>query len=86
MTVIDKIVPFKTKRVKANSKKQFDGEVLEKLNSRGKILQKFKESRLHIDKELFKKAKYETLKLIVTKKQAIFKEKISENIDKLKEL
>ena len=84
MTVIDKIAPFKTKRVKGNTQKWFDGEVLEKLSSRDKLFQKFKKSRLHIDKELFKKAKYEALKLIATKKQAFFKEKISESIKIIK--
>ena len=47
--------------------KWFDGEVLEHLNSRDKRFQEFKKSSLHIDKELFKKAKYKTLKLIGTK-------------------
>ena len=32
MTVIDKIAPYKSKRVKGNTQKWFDGEVLEKLN------------------------------------------------------
>ena len=77
MTVIDKIAPFKIKRVKGNTQKWFDGEVLEKLNSRDKPFQKFEKSRLHIDEELFKKAKYEALKLIATKKQVFFKEIIS---------
>ena len=72
MTVIDKIAPFKIKRVKGNTK-WF--EVLEKLNSRDKLFQIFKKSRLHIEKELFKKTKYEALKLIVTKKQVFFKRK-----------
>ena len=74
MTVIGKIASFKTKQVKENTQKWFDGEVLEKLNSRAKPFQKFKKSRLHIDKELFKKAKYEVLKLIATKKQTFVKE------------
>ena len=52
MTVIDKIAPFKTKRVKGNIQKWFDGEVLEKLNSRDKFFQKFKKSRLHIKIEI----------------------------------
>ena len=34
MTTVDKIAPFKIKRVKENTRKGFDGEVLEKLNSR----------------------------------------------------
>ena len=75
MTVIDKIASFKTERVKGNTQKWFDGEVLEKLNSRDKLFQKFKKSRLHIDKELLKKAKYMALKLIATKKQVFLKKK-----------
>ena len=59
---------------------------LKNLNTRDKNFQKFKKFRLHIDKELFKKAKYEALKLVATKKQAVFKEKISESISKPKEL
>ena len=56
------------------------------MQSRDKLFQKFKKSRLHIDKELFKKAIYEALKPIATKKQAFFKEEISESIGKPKEL
>ena len=86
MTVIDEIAPFKTKLVKRNTQKWFDGEVLEKVNSNDTLFKKFKKSRLHIDKELFKKAKYEALELIATKKQASFNENVSESIGKPKEL
>ena len=72
MTVIDKIAPHKSKRVKENTQKLFDGEVLEKLNLRNKLVKKFKKSRLHIDKELDKKSKYDALKLIASKKTCIF--------------
>ena len=67
MTVIDKIAPYKSKRVKGNTQKWFDGEVLEKLNLRNKLFKKFKKSRLHIDKELYKKSKHDALKLIASK-------------------
>ena len=46
-TVIDKIAPYKTKRVKGNTQEWFDGYVLEKPNSRDKFFQKFKNSRLN---------------------------------------
>ena len=75
MTVIDKIAPFKTERVKGNNQKWFDGEVLEKLNSWDKLFPKFKKSRLHIDKDLFKKAKYEALKLIQQKSKLLLNKK-----------
>ena len=63
MIVIDKIAPCKRKWVKGNTQKWFDGEVLEKLNLRNKLIKEFKKSRLHIDKELYKKWKYDALKL-----------------------
>ena len=52
MTVIDNIAPCKTKRVRGNTQNWFDGEVLEKLRSRGKLFKAFKKTRLHIDREL----------------------------------
>ena len=58
----------KTKRVKANTQKWFDEEVLENINTKDKLFKKCKESRLHTDKELYKKAKYNTLNLIAAKK------------------
>ena len=52
---------------KRNTQKWFDGEMLEKLNLRNKLLKKFNKSRLHIDKELYTKSKYDALKLTVSK-------------------
>ena len=49
MTVKDKISPYKSKWVKGNILKWFDGDVLEKLNLRKKLFKKFKKSKLHID-------------------------------------
>ena len=90
MAVIDKIAPYKSKRVKGNTQKRVGGEVLEKLNVRSKFFKKFKKSRLHIDKELNEKSKYEALKLIALKKNnqkhAFLEEKLSEMIGKPKEL
>ena len=54
---------------KENTQNWFDGEVLEKLRSRDK-------TRLHINKELCKKAKYDAQKLIAAKKPAFFDEKM----------
>ena len=73
MTVIDKIAPYNRKRGKRNTQKWFDGEVLEKLTLRNKLCKKFKKSGLHIDKELYKKLKYDALKLIGQKKQGFLK-------------
>ena len=46
----------------------------------------FEKTRLNIDKELYKKTKYDTQKLITAKKQAFFDEKLSESVGKPKEL
>ena len=73
MTVIDKIAPYKSKQVKGNTQKWFDGELLEKLNLRNKLFKKFKKSRLHINKELNKKSKYDALKLIASKNKHFLK-------------
>ena len=73
MTVVNRIAPYKSKRVKGNTQKWFDGKVLEKLNLRNKLFKKFKKSRLHIDKELYKKSKYDTLKLIAQKNKVTLK-------------
>ena len=72
MTVIDKITAYKSKRVKGNHQKWFDGELLEKFNLKNKLSKKFKKLRLHIDKELYKKSKYDAFKLIVLEKTSIF--------------
>ena len=60
--------------------------MLEKLNLRNKCFKKFKKSRLHIDKELYKKSEYDALKLIASKKQAFFEGKLSETIGQPKQL
>ena len=57
-----------------------------KLSSRDKLSKAFKKTRLHINKELYKKVKYYAQKLIAAKKQAFFDEKLSESVGKPKEL
>ena len=86
MKVIDNVAPCKTKRVKGNTQNWCDGEVLEKLRSRDKLFQVFKKTRLHIDRKLYKKAKYDARKLIAAKKQAFFDGKLSESFGKPKRL
>ena len=58
--------------------------MLEKSNLRNKLFKKFKKSRLHIHKELYKKSKYDALKLIAS--IDFFEEQLSETIGKSKEL
>ena len=86
MTVIDKIAPYKNKQVKGNTQKWFGRKVLEKLNARDKLFKKLKNFRLIIDKELYKKDKYDTSKVITSKKQSFIEETLSEKIGKHQEL
>ena len=86
MAAIDKIAPYRNKRTKGNTQKWIDSEVLEKLNARDKLFKKFKKSKLNIDKEFYKKAKYDASKLITTIKQEFFKKKLSQTIGKPREL
>ena len=59
MGVIDLVAPIKLRRIKQNSQEWFDGEVAEKTSVHDKLFKKLKKSKLHIDKEIYKIARYE---------------------------
>ena len=69
MGVIDLVAPIKSRRIKENSQEWFDGEVAEKISAHDKLFKKFEKSKLHIDKEIYKIARYEVQKLIWYKKK-----------------
>ena len=75
MGIIDLVATIKSKRIKRNSQELFDGEVTEKISVRGKLFKKCKKSKFHIDKEIYKIARYEVQKLIS------YKEKMFSMID-----
>ena len=52
--VIDLVAPIKSRRIKQNSQEWFDGEFAEKRSVRDKLFKKFKKSKLHIGKEIYK--------------------------------
>ena len=84
--VISEIAPMKSLRIKNRINEWFDGEIAEKINERDKLFRKFKHSKLHIDEEIYKNAKYEVQRLIKTKKKTLFEEKLKANVGKPKEL
>ena len=93
MTVIHNLTPSKHKHIKGiglgiNTLTQnlFDAEIMEKISDRDKFFKKFKNSRLHVDKDNYKEARNEVQKLIRTKKKAYFETKLIENIGKPKQL
>ena len=73
MGVIGLVAPIKLRRIKQNSQEWFDGEVAEKISVRDKLFKKFKKSKLHIDKEIYKIARYEVQKLISYKKKVFLR-------------
>ena len=62
----------KTKRVKCNSNEWLDDKVAESIVFRDKSFKKFKGSKLIVDKENYKDARYEVKKLIVKIKKNTF--------------
>ena len=69
MGVIDLVAPIKSRRIKQNSQEWFNGEVAEKISVRDKLFKKLKKSKLHIDKEIYKIARYEVQKKFFQKKR-----------------
>ena len=72
MEVINKVAPVKNKRIKRNSQEWFDSEIAEKLIIQDKLFKKYKKTRLHVDKEINKIARYSVQNLIVKKKKEFF--------------
>ena len=68
------------------SKSWFIDKVAKAIRLKEKYLKQFKSTKLHIDEDLYKEAKYHTLKLIKQKKSQFYKEKLKEDIGKPKEL
>ena len=86
MEVIDKVAPVKNKRIKRNSQEWFDSEISEKLIIRDKFFKKYQKTRLHIDEDIFKRARYSVQNLIAKKKKGFFENKLKECIGKPKNL
>ena len=84
--MVDKIASFKDLGIKNNTQDCSDNEVAKAIKLREKRLKQFKPTKLHIDEDLYKEAKYHTLKSIKQKKNQFYKEKLKENIGKPKEL
>ena len=83
--MVDKIAPFRDVRIK-NTEDWFDDEVAKVIKLREECLKQFKSTKLHIDEDLYKEAKYHAVKLKKQKKSQFYKEKLKGNIGKPKEL
>ena len=74
--MVDKIAPFKDLRLKKNTQDWFDYEVAKAMKFREKRLKHFKSTKLHIDENLYKEAKYHAVKLLKQKEKSILQRKI----------
>ena len=83
---INKVAPMKKVRVKQGSPVWFDGEILEKIRSRDKLLRKYKKSKLQVDRNLYTEARRVVQNLIKHKKTSYFEEQLRENVGKPKEI
>ena len=70
--VIDKVAPVESKWIKRNSQEWFDSEISEKLIIQDKLFKKRNKNRLHVDKEIYKRAWYSVQNLIAKKKIIFF--------------
>ena len=86
LAVIDNLAPSKNKRIKGILQDWSDAQIIEEINERDKLFKKFKNSRLHVDKDNYEEARNGVQKIIRTKKKAYFESKLTENIGKPKEL
>ena len=86
LSVVHKIAPLKDLSIKNNTQDWFDDEVAKAIKLRKNRVKQFKSTKLYIDKDLCKEAKYHAVKLIKQKKSQFYNEKLKENIGKPKEL
>ena len=71
LRVVDKIAPFIVLRIKNNTQDWLDDRVAKAIKLREKRLKQSKSTKVHIDEDLHKEAKYHAVKLI--KQRKIFK-------------
>ena len=81
---VNAIAPFKTVRVKNNTKEWFDGEIGDKHD---KLQKRFKLTKLYVDEEIYKEARNTAQNLIrKMKKAAYLEEKLKETTKNPKKL
>ena len=80
------IVPMETFRVKGDTEDWFDGEIMDCIKDKDKLLKRYKKTKLQIDFENFKKAKNNTKKIIKKKKISYYENTIRKNTGNSKKL
>ena len=86
LSAINKSAPLKERRIKNNNEEWFDGEILDAILIRDKVLKRFKKTKLPADELCYKQSKYFLENLILNKKKTFFEDKLKETIGRPKEL
>ena len=68
MQAVDEIAPYREFRVKGQTEDWFDGEIMERIKNRDKLLKKYEKSKLEVDHKIYREAKAEASNLIKSKK------------------
>ena len=79
MQAVDRLAPYGEFRVKGHTEDWFDGETMERIKNCDKLLIKYKKSKLEVDHQIDREAKFVASTLIKGKKTNYFKQKIFEN-------
>lgn len=75
MTVTDKEAPMKERSVKQNSHEQFNAETAYEIKNRDTLFNKFKKSKLYIDKDIYNAVRYEVNEMIFNKERTLSEKK-----------
>ena len=76
---VDWIAPYREFRGKGHTEDWFDGEIMERIKNRDKLLKKYKKSKLEVDHKIYREAKLIASTLIKNRKINHFKQKFFEN-------
>ena len=71
MQAVDGIAPYREFRVKGHREDWFDGEIMERIKNRYKLLKKYKKSKLEVDHQIYREAKYVDSTLIKSKNKLL---------------
>ena len=85
-SLVNEIAPMKSFRVKCYTEDWFDGEIMDSIKHRDKLLRKYKRSKLDLDYENYIKARNKTRELIKSKKINVYEETINQNTGNSKKI
>ena len=83
---INKLAPIRERRIKNRNSEWFDFEIHEAIESREKLLKKFKTSKNQLDEKQYKDSKTHVQNLVKRKKSVFFENKLKQNIGNPKDL